>query len=113
MEDKKMTKKRPGLITAICIIGFIGTLFSIPLIFSDIAKTIGSWYPPYLAFSTIVGLVCMIGLWMMKKWGIITYTAFVGINQVVLMVMGVWNVFALIIPGIVVAIGFSKFKEME
>ena len=93
--------------------GFIGALFTVPLIFSDIAKTVGAWYPPYLAISAVVGLVSMIGLWMMKKWSIITYTTFVVINQVVLITMGVWNVFALIIPGIVIAIGFSKFKDME
>ena len=108
-----MANKRPGIITAICILGFIGVAFTIPMIFSDIAKSIGAWYPPYLGFSAIVGLACMIGLWMMKKWSIIAYTIFVAINQVVLIAMGVWNLFALIIPGIVIAIGFSKFKEME
>ena len=55
----------------------------------------------------------MIGLWMMKKWSIVTYTIFFAINQVVLLVAGVWNIFALIIPGIVIAIGFSKYKLMQ
>ncbi len=108
-----MASKRPGIITAICIIGFFGTLVAISMIFSDTSKQIGAWYPPYLAFSAVVGLVCMIGLWMMKKWSIVTYTAFVGINQVVLIAMGAWNIFALIIPGIVIAIGFSKYKLMD
>jgi hypothetical protein len=94
-------------------LGFIGAALTILMIFSDIAKSVGAWYPPYLGFSAIAGGVCMIGLWMMKKWGIIGYTALVAINQVVLIAMGVWNLFALIIPGIVIAIGFSKFKEME
>ena len=107
-----MVVKRPGIITVICIIGFIGALIAIPMAFSEIASSIGAWYPPYLAFSAMVGLVCMIGLWMMKKWSIVAYTIFVAINQVVLIAMGVWNLFALIIPGIVIAIGFSKFKEM-
>jgi len=108
-----MTNKRPGIITAICVIGFIGALATVPLIFSDMSKQIGTWYPPCLAFSAVVGFVCMIGLWMMKKWSIIAYTAFFGINQVVLLAFGVWNIFALIIPGIVIAIGFSKYKLME
>ena len=108
-----MTNKRPGIITAICVIGFIGAFAAVALAFSDISKQIGAWYPPYLAFSAVVGFVCMIGLWMMKKWGIITYTTFFAINQVVLLAFGVWNIFALIIPGIVIAIGFSKYKLME
>jgi hypothetical protein len=108
-----MTNKRPGIITAICVIGFIGVVATVPLVFSDISKQIGAWYPPCLAVSAIVGLVCMIGLWQMKKWSIITYTAFFGINQVVLLASGLWNIFALILPGIVIAIGFSKYDLME
>lgn len=108
-----MKNKRPGIITAICVIGFIGAVVAVALVFSDMARQIGAWYPPYLAFSAIVGLVCMIGLWMMKKWSIVTYTIFFAINQVVLLAAGVWNIFALIIPGIVIAIGFSKYKLME
>ena len=108
-----MPNKRPGIITAVCVVGFLGAIVTVPLIFSDISKSIGAWYPPYLAFAAIVGLICMIGLWKMKKWSVITYTTFVGINQIVLMAMGVWNIFALIIPGFVIAIGFSKYKLME
>jgi hypothetical protein len=108
-----MKNKRPGIITAICVIGFIGAVAAVPLIFSDISKQIGAWYPPYLALSAVVGLVCMIGLWLIKKWSIIVYTAFFCINQVVLLALGGWNIFALIIPGIVIAIGFSQYKLME
>jgi hypothetical protein len=95
------------------IIGFIGALAAVPFVFSDLSKQIGAWYPPYLAFSAVVGFVCMIGLWMMKKWGIIIYAAFCGVNQVVLLAFGIWNIFALIIPGIVIAVAFSKYKLME
>ena len=108
-----MTDKRPGIITAICVIGFIGVLATVPLVFSDMSKQIGTWYPPYLAFSAVVGLVCMIGLWMMKKWSIVTYTIFFAMNQAVLLAFGVWSIFALIIPGIVIAVAFSKYKLME
>ena len=108
-----MANKRPGRITAICVFGLFGALFTIPMLFSNVVKQIGPWYPPYLALSFIVGSACLIGLWMMKKWGVITYTVLVGINQIVLIAMGVWNVFALIIPVIIIAIGFSKYKLME
>ncbi|MEK6833731.1 MAG: hypothetical protein AABY32_06840 [Nanoarchaeota archaeon] len=107
--------KRPAIITVICIIGFIGLLFVVSMIFvfSDAVKSIGAWYLPYLAFSAVVGLVCFIGLWMMKKWSIIAYTIFVVINQVVMISMNVWNILALIIPGIIIVIGFLNYKEMK
>ncbi|MFI8605976.1 hypothetical protein ACIGCP_16035 [Cellulophaga baltica] len=106
-------KKRPSAITVICILGFIGAAFTIPLVFSDIARQIGSWYPPYLGLSAILGFTCMIGLWQMKKWAAYTYTAFVVLNQIILLVMGVWNIMALIIPAIVVAIALTHLKKMD
>jgi len=106
-------KKRPTAITVICVIGFIGATFNIPMIFSDIAGQIGSWYPPYLGLSAVLGLVCMIGLWKMKKWAAYTYTGFVALNQVVLLAMGVWNIMALIIPGIVIGIALAHVNKMD
>jgi hypothetical protein len=112
--DNQVTgKKRPKAITVICIISFIGATFTIPLIFSNISAQIGSWYPPYLGLSAIIGLICMIGLWQMKKRAVYTYTGFVALNQIVLLTMGVWNVMTLIIPAIVVGIAFSHIKKMD
>lgn len=108
-----MEKKRPVAITVIAIIGFIGAILVIPVIFSEAAQSIGAWYPPYLGLSALIGLVCMVGLWMMKKWGVIVYALFVVINQIVLSLMGVWNIFALVIPAIVIIVGFSYFSRMD
>ena len=113
VNEKLDEKKRPTAITVICVLGFIGAAFTIPLIFSDIARQIGNWYPPYLGLSAILGLVCMVGLWQMKKWAAYTYTRFVGLNQIVLLAMGVWNVMALIIPAIVVGIALTHVKKMD
>lgn len=139
-----MINKRPRIITAICVMGFIGALFNvltISLKFYDMAK-IGAWYPlfhpclslpntavglkcminlwtwytPCLVFSTLVTLICIIGLWMMKKWSIITYTVFFGILNIVLIVwegMRIEYIFSLIIVGILAVIVFSKYKLMD
>ena len=106
------TAKRPRSITVICVIGFIGVLIAIPLIFSPIAQQIGAWYPPYLGFSAVVGLACMVGLWMMKKWAVYTYTGFVALNQVVLLGMGVWNIMALLIPAVVIFFALKNVPKM-
>ena len=113
IDNQVNEKKRPTAITVICVLGFIGAAFTIPLIFSDIAGQIGSWYPPYLGLSAIIGLACMIGLWQMKKWAAYTYTGVAGLNQIVLLSMGVWNVMALIIPAIIVGIVLTHVKKMD
>jgi len=112
MNEETEKAKRPTSITVICVIGFIGALITIPLIFSSIAQQIGAWYPPYLGFSAIVGLACMVGLWMMKKWAAYTYTGFVALNQVVLLAMGVWNFMALLIPAVVIFFALKHVKKM-
>jgi hypothetical protein len=104
--------KRPASITFICILGFIGALISAPLVFSPAVQQIGSWYPPYLGFSALVGLTCMVGLWMMKKWAAYTYTGFVILNQFLLLATGLWSIMALVIPGIVVFFILRNISKM-
>jgi hypothetical protein len=104
---------RPVAITVICVFGIIGALFTIPIIFTDIARQIGAWYPPYLAFSAVIGAICMFGFWKMRRWALFTYTAFCAINQLVLLWTGHWNLLAILLPGIVIAIGFAYLSRMR
>jgi glycerol-3-phosphate acyltransferase PlsY len=105
--------RRPAAITVICVISAIGALITIPLIFSELARSIGAWYPPYLAFGAVVGLACTVGLWLMRKWAVYLYTALMVLNQIVLFSMGVWNVLALAIPLVVIIIGFVYLSRMR
>ena len=113
MNDIVQETKRPVIITVICVIGVLGALVTIPLIFSPLAREIGPWSPPFLGLATAIGLICMIGLWQMKAWAAYTYTAFFVFNQVVLTVMGVWTVSSLLIPGIVVIIIMANIAKMR
>ena len=112
MNETTEKAKRPTSITVICVIGFIGILITVPLIFSPVAQQVGSWYPPYLGVSAVIGLACMVGLWMMKKWAAYTYTGFVALNQIVLLAMGVWNIMALLIPAIVIFFALKNVSKM-
>ncbi|HML10375.1 MAG TPA: hypothetical protein VK432_05900 [Stellaceae bacterium] len=104
---------RPIAITVLCVLSAIGVLFVIPLLFSQAVWAIGAWYPPYLAVSAIIGAACTVGFWLMRRWALYLYTAVFVINQVVLLAMGVWSIMALIIPAIVVGIGFYYFSRMR
>jgi hypothetical protein len=107
------TNSRPVAITVICIIGFIGLIPSVLLIFSPVASSIGAWYPPFLALASIGGLISFIGMWLMKKWGVYTYIGLTIMSQIVLLTKGVWNPLALMIPLIVIIIGYSNLKTMS
>ena len=106
-------KKRPIAITLICVLGFIGALFVFPSVFSQKASQIGSWFPPYLGLSGVIGFICMVGLWKMKKWAAYIYTIFVALNQVILLIMGVWNIMALLMPIIVIGISIYHINKMD
>jgi hypothetical protein len=106
-------QRRPLVITIICVLGFLGALVTIPLIFSPTARAIGEWYEPTLAAAALVGLVCMIGLWLMRRWAVYVYTAMCVINQAVLLKMGVWNPLTLIIPAVVIVVMFVYLRRMR
>lgn len=104
---------RPTLITVLCVLGFIGGLITVPMIFTDTSRSMGAWYPPYLALCAVVGFVCMVGLWKMRRWAVFTYSGLVAVNQIVMFAMGIWTIFALVIPGIFIALMFSQVSKMR
>ncbi len=108
-----MPQQRPWFITVICILGFITLLLSILAAFTETAKAIGSWYSPYLVLGAVIGLVAYTGIWRMKKWGVLTFVGLFAVNNIVLFVMGAWNMSALILPAVLIALLFWKYKLMS
>ena len=104
---------RPVAITVICVVDFIGAVGASLLIFSNIAATVGRWYPPYLGFSCVVGLLCMIGLWIMKKWAVYVYTVFFVINQIVLLMTNRWNLLGFLLLIIIIGILWAYIRKMD
>jgi len=102
--------ERPIAITVICILGFGGAVLSIPMVFSDIARQIGFWFPPYSGSIAAISLICMIGLWFTKKWAIYAYLSLVLLNQIVLIIMDRWNILILIIQAIIVVVIFLHLE---
>jgi hypothetical protein len=105
--------RRPIAMTAISVVSGLGILFTIPLIFSEAAASIGAWYPPFLAASAAVGAACTVGFWLMRRWAVYLYTGGLCLSQIVLPAMGAWNIVALLIPLAVVMIGFIYLPHMK
>ena len=104
--------QRPNIITIMCALYIFGLFFTIFAPFSEAAWSIGLWYPPYLAFSAVISLICVYGFWEMKKWSIMLYLIFIAVNQIVMQSMGLWIPATLIIPGVVVFIVLSQYGKM-
>ncbi len=73
MEKNNATKikvrKRPILISIVCIIGFIWIVFSLPAVFSPSIKKLGDWYPALFGLLVASSFIAYIGVWHMKRWG--------------------------------------------
>ena len=96
--------KRPTAITIICLIGFLGACISISMLFSEVVNGMGLWFTPYVAFSSIISLTCMISLWYVKKWGLYLFFILVAINQIVLLINGEWRFIILLIHVFILSI---------
>lgn len=113
MSTTAIAQKRPLLITIICILGFIGGILVIPIVFSPMVEEIATWYPYYFAFTALVGFISLLGLWFMKKWGAYSYAGLTILNQIIALVMGLWNFMVLLIPFIVVVVSFIHISKMK
>ncbi len=99
-------------ITAICIIGIVNVTQMINLIFSPMAKNLGTAYPLYFTLSAIISLACIAGLWCLKKWAALAYVAILICNQIVLVTMGLWEFTAVLLPIVIITILFKNLNKM-
>ena len=111
-EQQSSEKKRPPSFIIVCLVGTIGSVLGLMLTFSSASSLVGTWYPPYLGFSAIIGLICMGGLWTMQKWSVYTYLGLFIINQVIFLLLGKWTILSLVIPLIVLIVAFPHLKNM-
>lgn len=104
---------RPIAITIMCVISLLGLPVTVFLIFSETARQIGAWYPPFLALSAVVGLASAIGFWLMRRWALWLYAGFMIVSQVALAATGHGSLMSLLIPLVFVVIGFIYWPRME
>ena len=68
-----MIKKRPGILTLICVLGFIWITFTFPGVFSPSVKKMGDFIPAIYGLIIAGTFISFIGVWHMKRWGVESY----------------------------------------
>lgn len=108
-----MVKKRPITFTVICILGFIGTgvlvVLSVVYAILGLAKGEALWSFLFLAFAAVLMTGAYVGIWKMKLWGAIAYTAIFVVNQLGLVLLGQWVAWSGIVGIIYVALIWLGF----
>jgi hypothetical protein len=113
MNDIRWNPEKPAMIIAICVIGLINAIQMINLVFSPMSKQVGALYPVYFSFSVALSLICIAGLWLLKRWAALLYMALLICNQAVLVAMGYWEVTAAIIPAAIILLLFKHLDKMR
>jgi hypothetical protein len=109
---ERSSTNRPILISAVCLIGFIGAIIIFPTVFTIDSSQRGSWFVLYFALTILVGATSLVGLWQMKKWGLYLYASMALINQIVLTLEGRWDTANVVMPSIVILIGFHYHAKL-
>jgi hypothetical protein len=111
-------EKRPTSITVICVIGILGILIPVLMLFSSTAREIlaeqsGVLRLSYMAFASIVSLVCIVGLWRMKKWAAYAYTGWAAVGMAVQLAMGQLDIQSFLITAIVIFFALMHVGKMS
>lgn len=65
--------KRPGIITFICIVGYLSVLITFPQVFSPAVKKLGLLMPAVYGILVAAQFISCVGLWFFKQWGVQLY----------------------------------------
>ncbi len=104
---------KPIAVTAICVIGLVNAIQMVNLVLSPVSRHVGAVYPLYFSLAIVLSLVCIAGLWMLRRWAAVSYAALLACNQAVLSAMGYWEVSAAVIPVIILLLLFKHWGKMR
>jgi hypothetical protein len=68
-------RKRPVLLSIICIIGWIMVVVNFLDAFSPSVKKIGEFYPALYSLIVCLQFISFVGIWYMKRWGVELFIA--------------------------------------
>ncbi|HET9057703.1 MAG TPA: hypothetical protein VFN30_12735 [Chitinophagaceae bacterium] len=111
MSDSQPVSK-PPLITFLCSLVFVSSLYLIVQTFSGVFHSFGTLFSPFIVLCIIIAITGTSGMWAMEKWGFIVYTiAAIGF-QIIPLLFGVWSFFWLA-PVVLMFLFAFYIKEMK
>lgn len=113
LNTKQNRISTPAIIYVVCLLGILETLPTLLLYFTEIAYMAGEWYLWFLIVSSLLIWLSLIGVWKMKKWGVVAYTSIMFFKEIVLYKYNqIWHYNSLLIPIIATTTIWFYFKKM-
>ena len=100
-------RKRPVILTIICITGILWSLVNFIFVFSPFVRKISDWAPAIYGIIIAVQFISFIGVWHMKRWGVHLCIAAFFAKQVFTLLLDDFGVSAYI--GLVLSAAFFVF----
>ncbi|TAL58796.1 MAG: hypothetical protein EPN85_10785 [Bacteroidetes bacterium] len=69
----EIIRKRPLILTIICVAGILWSLMNFIFIFSPFIKKISDWAPAIYGVIVALQFISFVGIWHMKRWGVLFY----------------------------------------
>jgi hypothetical protein len=114
---QEVTRHRPFGVVAAMVLMVMGAAWVMPFIFllasNNLTDIPPLWVGLGIAMTTGLGIVASMAMWMMKRWSVPAYTAVVIANNLIIMLLGHWNIFHLAIPLIILAVAYSQLRHLE
>lgn len=107
-----MDNQRPAAIIAICFIWLLAFLYETYAFLLN-ASGLASWFMIYFVVLAGGWLTSLAGIWMMRKWGVILFTVFFAVNQLVTIIGGTWHLNSIMLPVLIIAVSYAHFNRMR
>ncbi|MDO9186564.1 MAG: hypothetical protein Q7W13_11190 [Bacteroidia bacterium] len=110
---ESIIRKRPKLITFVCVLGFIWIVFSFPAVFSPSVKKLGDWYPALFGLIVAVSFISYIGVWHMKRWGVGLFVISFFVKEIILILINDINYIGIVFSFLFIIIMVFFYKRMD
>jgi len=104
---------RPGPVSAICVIWTLYTVYGLYNFTNAPVGNMPEWFMFYYIGISAGYLVGIVGMWQMRRWGLMLFGALVIIEQGMLIGSVGFNPGSLMLPLLVILVGGSHFQEMR
>ncbi len=109
----RATYKRTLYHSFISVVGIIWSLLSFLYVFSPSVKKVGAWFPAVLGMMVAFRFISMIGVWHMKKWGVMLFLGSVFLKIVCSALLGQLSVLEVVLSAWVGVSLLFFFHKMD
>lgn len=106
-------RKRPVLVSIVCIIGFVWIVFSLPAVFSPSIKKLGDWYPALFGLIVASSFISLIGAWNMKRWGCSLFIITFFIKEIALIIINDVSYVGIVVSVFIISALVAYYKRMD